>query len=843
MSPQSYGSGRVQGMPTASPWQRSNGVWHQSGTDWTRVEAEPVESNPDEGEPRTAISLTTPTSTPSAPAPAPSPPGPHGPGPHGTDPHGPAPYGTDPDVTRPDGAGSWQPPRAPKRLDLGSLPWRFVGVGVVTAVLIVAGVYLLVGGKAKPKHTPAPPAAIAADRIFAADPSAKVSGRTQTISAVTAVGSTVVAAGAETGGVYSRGQFFVSADGGRSWQLGRQRAANGANPPPGEYPQFVAGAPQSWAALGGTPAGVAAWTSRDGRTWTREPDSAAFQQPDTPTALTRTASGFVAVGSTTVNGGSQAVLWVSPDGRTWQRLGAAALNPPAGAVVTQISDVAADGNTVVLHGVLAVAKKRPAEAFWRSTDGGHTWAATVVRQAKGSGGDAVAVVATGSGFFTARDAKRTTGAKKHKKTVHDAVVFGSPDGASWAPIGQITLPDYGSLAGLTGSAGGLAALVSVTGAKTAVLTGTNGTSWQRAGDLPAAEQVAEAALTPVGVMVAGHLGNSGLLTVAGGADVNLGAVAAERTVDAVAGAPGGQVVAVGSTNGSAAAWSSPTGSSWTRATLPDTGTGRLTSVVHGPAGWLAVGQAGGQSLVLTSADGSTWQAVKITGSVASVATGPGGYVIVGSGPAGAAAWFSADLKSWASAVGAGKTDLTGAKAAMSAVTARAAGYVAVGSRGAVPAVWTSPDGLRWTLAKTPPAPAGTLTGLVANGAVLVAWGSTPTSSLVVRSTDGAVTWQPVSLPGLSAGNAVTAATVASGRFVLAGTVGSAGGSDVILWSSAGGATWQPSRVHGMGLDGPGVQQLTGLTFARNLLLAVGFTGNAQADESTLWWTSTPSGRE
>jgi hypothetical protein len=277
------------------------------------------------------------------------------------------------------------------------------------------------------------------------------------------------------------------------------------------------------------------------------------------------------------------------------------------------------------------------------------------------------------------------------------------------------------------------------------------------------------ALTPAGALVAGQAAGSALLTVAGGTDVNLGAVAPERTVDAVAGAPGGELVAAGSTNGSPAVWSSPNGTAWTRASLPGGAQGRLTGLVHGSAGWLAAGQSGTRSLVFSSPDGTSWQAAKISGTATAVAAGPGGYVIVGGGPAGAAAWYSADLKTWKAAAGAGKTDLTGAKTQMSAVVAGSAGYVAVGRRGTAPAVWTSPDGRTWILHGAP-ASTGALTGLVANGTVLVASGlvasgSAPASGLVVRSTDGGTTWQPVSLPGFTAGNAVTATTVASGRVV------------------------------------------------------------------------------
>ena len=66
--------------------------------------------------------------------------------------------------------------------------------------------------------------------------------------------------------------------------------------------------------------------------------------------------------------------------------------------------------------------------------------------------------------------------------------------------------------------------------------------------------------------------------------------------------------------------------------------------------------------------------------------------------------------------------------------------------------------------------------------------------------------------------------------VLAGTAG----SDVVTWSSPDGRSWRAERPHGLGLDGPGVQQLHGMTVVGGDLLAVGFTGDHRTDGPTLW---------
>ena len=133
-----------------------------------------------------------------------------------------------------------------------------------------------------------------------------------------------MAVGSQTGARIARAQFFVSADGGRSWTLGTVRAASGGVPPPGHGAIFVAGGQGAWVALG--PGSI--WTSPDGRTWTLAPGRAAAGPGDQINAVQRTAAGFIAVGAN-VPGGDQArstpVIFLSANGTSWQRLDAARL--------------------------------------------------------------------------------------------------------------------------------------------------------------------------------------------------------------------------------------------------------------------------------------------------------------------------------------------------------------------------------------------------------------------------------------------------------------------------------------------------------------------------------------
>jgi hypothetical protein len=864
---------RVPGVPNSSPWQRSNAVWHRAGIDWSREEPEPRPSTTAgvpvatgaAAYPNAASTAQRPTAA-VAPATAPAPP-------------------TTVSESAAD-AEPWTPPTRARRRP--SVPLRPVAIAAAVVVVLGGGAYAAFGtGGDKPKK-PAAPVPVAADRLFAPDPAAKTSGRSHALTAVAAAGSAVVAIGSEQGGVYSRGQFLTSADDGRTWRAARVRAADGGDPPPGEYPQLVAGNTGGWAALGVTSSGVVSWTSRDARSWTRTAVVGAFSPGDKINRLVRTGSGFVAAGTAAVKNGTQAVVWTSRDGRSWTRVGPEQLTPQGGTPL-RVSSVAAYGDTVVAEGALratvtvtkTVKKKKKKvtqtvdrEAFWRSPDSGRSWAPVTIPQAQGSSGDVVALVAARAGLFAAREGSQTTGSKKHRKTTNYAVIFGSADGQTWAPVGRLGTDGYSRLGALRGADSGLAALVPVGGGKTAVLTSADGKTWQRAGDVPPGRNLTDVAPATAGAVVTGRLGTGdAYLTVAGAGDVNLtaipGAVHPELTLTGVV-SDAGRLMAVGSSSGDAALWASPDGSAWTRATLPaGTPPRQLVDAVHGAAGWLAVGRGGGRVLALMSADGGSWQPVpggKVFGAPGltpvAAAANTGAYVIVGRrNDTTAAAWYSTGLKNWAAAGDAGKGDLVGTADApkwMADVAAGATGFVAVGgqtkNKTAQPAVWTSLDGKKWALSPAAPAlpqgtGAGSLTSVVARGGVLVATGVTGaagvtgppaagapgSAAFAAVSADGGRTWQPVSLPGAGQGTAVTAATATAHGFVLAGTTG----SDVVLWTSPDGRTWRSSRPHGMGLDGLGTQRLTGLTVVGGTLVGVGFTGDASGDVPTLWRTPIP----
>lgn len=820
---------RVQGMPNASAWQRSHAVWHRAGVDWIHAAptALPATAAPAPGAP-----------PPSAPAPAPAPSAPP------------------------------LPVRPVERSR--EIAWRPVAIGVAVVLAAGAGGYVLFGGDGDTHKRAARAGAVQADRMFAVDPTAKTDGLAQEFTEIAAVGGTAVAIGAEMSGP-GRGRFLVSADGGRTWQLARVRAAHGAEPGLGEAPRLLAGGPGGWAALGGpivagAKGGTAVWTSADGREWTRQAPAsdAAFAAQDRVLSLTRTPSGFVAVGVTGPGTATRGVLWSSADGRGWQRTDRPALGD---AVI--LDRVAASAGNLVVHGTIkksvtkAVKKKGKnskvtsvvrENGFWRSADGGRTWNRVNVPQAQGSTGVAVGLVAGPGGFYVARNAQRTTGSKRQRKTVRYGVVSGSADGMAWAAVGQISVNGYAALERLSGSSAGLAVLVRVGGGKSAVVRSADGKTWQRAGDV-AGPGVRGLAVLPATTIVAGRQGDDAYLSVPGTGDVNLanvpGAVHPERSIAALV-PDGSRLVAVGSTNGDSAGWVAADGRNWTRANGLTAADGRqwLNDAAHGAQGWVAVGRDEAASLVLTSADGGGWQkaaALPGGGAAESVTAGPGGYVAVGRTGTAATAWHSADLKTWTRGSG------TGDGTWMSDAAPVSAGYVAIGGRdkdkAIHPALWTSPDGKKWTSVTEPALPAGLTSGeftrIAARAGTLVALGSGSAGipaqvyAFLAVSADAGKTWQSLPLPGAPQGTTLTAVTATPKGFVAAGTLGEPGRRDVALWSSPDGRAWRSEPVHGIGLDGPGDQWLSALATVGNDLVAVGMTGDHRGESPILWRSPAP----
>jgi hypothetical protein len=315
--------------------------------------------------------------------------------------------------------------------------------------------------------------------------------------------------------------------------------------------------------------------------------------------------------------------------------------------------------------------------------------------------------------------------------------------------------------------------------------------------------------------------------------------APKLAVKAIASA-GGERLAVGSADGYPAIWRQAPSGSWTLVTSPGDLPAQsvpvtLTSVTHGPAGWLAVGVPG--PVVLASANGTTWRPAagniaadlgKIT--AVSAAAGPRGYVILGrlAVPGGACVadvWWSADLTSWKRA-----HDVNGTNGSSQtlAVAALADGFVSVGSHNGKPAAWVTSDGTTWrTIFLSGPANAQ-LNQIAVIGARVVATGGSDgqgdgSAAFAVSSPDGGATWQQADLQLPAPGTVVTALAAGQRGWIAAGQYGTPGRPRVIVWKLASGRnTWAQAQVGGITDRGTGkTPAITALGVSKDAVIGIG----------------------
>ena len=570
---------------------------------------------------------------------------------------------------------------------------------------------------------------------------------------MTSVGDEIVAVGSQSGARIARAQFFVSGDDGRTWTMGTVKTADGGVPPPGHGAIFVAGGQGAWVALG--PGSI--WTSADGKTWTLAPGTGMPLRPgDRVNAVARTAHGFIAVGAS-VPGGEAArstpLIFLSANGISWERLDAARLRLAAGnGHALDLRSVAAAGQQILIAGDAVTTTAQAdrdgqAGAAWLSADGGATWA-PVAGTATGHGAQpqVAGVAAAGHGFVLLRPA---TVARRPAVDV-----FSSPNGLAWTFRATLSAPAGFTALMANGGPDGVA-VTGQAGRNLTAFASADGQTWHQARPFgtAAAEDVSGVALAPDGAVVTAGVSDTpdgrqpvialtGVNAAARRVDIAKipGAVEPQVAVNSIA-AQGSTQVAVGSANGYPAAWTSGNGgSSWTRAVgalpavLGRPGSQRLTSVTHGPMGWLAVGDvtaaAPEHPVVVVSADGTSWQAAdgeRVFGAsglfTEQAAANARGYVIVGrqnvkqvqngrvvAVRTEAAVWWSATLTGWQRAgdATAGALDGTGDRQ-MTAVTALSTRVrIRRGGLARQPAVGLDLGRRRPDLAAGRPAPAGRL---------------------------------------------------------------------------------------------------------------------------------------
>ena len=538
------------------------------------------------------------------------------------------------------------------------------------------------------------------------------------------------------------------------------------------------------------------------------------------------------------------------------------------------------GNATVISGTVARGGTSY-DAAWLSTNDGAAWTRVTIPADHGAGTAITGLGFDGSGLVAVRSGRTASGAA-------DGIAYFSPNGQAWqysATIdpsggwspGLVKGSDYGFVVTGTSASGQLVGYTS---------TGT-GTTWLPTGLLghAGAESVVGATVAPAGTIVAvGYTAASKIgqqpVFLEASTDGSVrpvqlssiaGAAVPEMAIHSTAVADGVQI-AVGSANGYPAVWRRTAGGAWTLVsslalTQPlaaaDPGLRALTSVTHGPAGWLAVGTPG--PVVLTSANGTVWGVAggnitqDLTGVSAVAATsGPAGYIIVGKlvaagGGCVADVWWSPNLTSWTRAHDV--NDTTGSSQVL-AVAAGAHGFVSVGSHNGKPAVWTTANGTSWkTIVLPVPAEgAGEVGGaatavlqqVAINGNRVVALGqatsgtgsNASTMPFAELSVDGGATWQQVPFSSPGPDTTFTALSAAgSAGFTAAGLFGQPGQQDVAVWTSAAGVSWKPSQSSG--LNGSEAWQIDALAPSGSAVTGIG-TIVTQQSQQTVTFTLPPA---
>ncbi|MFI6394934.1 protein kinase [Nonomuraea sp. NPDC050540] len=738
-------------------------------------------------------------------------------------------------------------------------------VSVVMSLVVVGAILVgvrLFGSDADPS-LPAG-TAVLADRMFAAPPDR--SGK-QVLNAVAASGDVVVAAGSDTTGAVPRPLFLSSRDDGRTWQLGDVAGQGGPERGPATVNSVVRGDGR-WLAVGDDdgPAGKGMWTSADGHTWTAVAAGGltVFRDEDRIMAISKTSSGFVAVGSTVLDDDTERpAAWTSADGVSWARTESTSIGKLD--AVRRLTGVIAKGSTVLAVG------EPPLGALGavalRSRDAGRTWLPSTPPFANDY------LLSVASDAFVLVPASETT-----PKGVE---VSCSSEGVEWSPCGWIGTDnaDHGVARLLSFSSKGVAALMGDMNGpdQYAVYTSADGRVWNKSVTTGATSGDMRAlAVTDSGTFV---LSGDRPSTSTGGEPVLMtarpGEAAARVALQKVAGwtrlpaevtrlaAAGGRYLAVGAAAADAGIWTSADGRTWSRVEGPEIDGAhlqRLSDVAYGGAGWLTAGltmdkRLSTRPLLLASADGRSWRRIEITDSASAgsehpvqalhaLAAGRSGYVIAGSTAAGPVLLFTTDLRKLTRSV---ELPASESSVRIHDVAPTVSGYAAVGGSGSAghenAVVWVSMDGRAWTArpwSRPPGLESAELEHVVAVGDQITAVGSGRAKAgeqrpFAVVSTDDGRTWKFTWLPAEREAAVQDVVATAKG-LVAVGLQGTNGESDSIVWTSQDGLDWRDQPLSQPDLSGAGAQWLNTIAISGADVVAIGRSSSYRTDHLTLWRT-------
>jgi hypothetical protein len=141
----------------------------------------------------------------------------------------------------------------------------------------------------------------------------------------------------------------------------------------GSFAEAVVAGPSGLVAVGRAGPDPVAWTSPDGRTWTRRsvPTLGGGADWERMTAVVRTGDGFLAGGSVGPElGGRRARLWRSPDGATWTPVP----DDPSFAG-SEVSALLSDATGTIALGRTGTGQRWTGSVAWSSPDGLHWRAA------------------------------------------------------------------------------------------------------------------------------------------------------------------------------------------------------------------------------------------------------------------------------------------------------------------------------------------------------------------------------------------------------------------------------------------------------------------------------------